>query len=361
MLKRVVATTTFIVATFACSCNAPPKAPSAHTIDLRQHGYSDAHSSDRTDLGFLSNDLLVVNMQWSPPLTFHEESPGVNVAAAPDAQETVAAVFDVRTGLLLRKASLGNDSSGAPTFNVARDGRFLIRTKSSLDLYDSELRRVASFTDRPARYGFGAQLSPMGSYVLVAQQDEQGRRGAAVILDTQNLVKVQEGVSTLAQPGEEGVLDHVDRTLRYTPWRGTTIEVASTTPPCDVNGRFLNERILAVSNCHGTKVVSLDRRELYDLTPKYGYNRLATATNGARFARLFQWCGFWSSLKSLGFECAYDHAHLDVVDLASGAVIFSRQWEPTVYVDKFAISPSGSRVAILDHGTVIVWDVSNPN
>lgn len=241
-------------------------------------------------------------------------------------------------------------------------GRLLYFSPNHLDLYDADLRLLASYTppayrhlDFAARAGM-VQLSPDGLRVSIP-----AGAGMSQILDTENLAllhNVQGAILALSQNRwfvrqgqstelvEQVASDHMIRDIRH---------IGSNR--CPKLPSYLNSTLTLIEDCDGqTDVADVAGRIRYSIGRRLGSLAVVPDRSGDRFAT-----ELYVSKSSWNGTAQYSRIILRAFESTSGREMFHLQEVPSDQEPTFshflAMAPDGSRLATIFGGVLRIYDL----
>jgi hypothetical protein len=347
-----------------------------------------------TSLDFIDSGHLL--------FTFHSQALMQRLPGdPPDDNDQVihAVVLEIATGKMLRQADWRMHDRERYLWAL-HDGKFLVRERSALFLTDAglELHPYLTFDNKlevvevsPARKLLLLELEqpeqknqPADAGVVSPPTLEPGEewrhtKTAIAVLhpgEREVLAKGELGGPTVLPLFDDGFLDVLEGTkpkewvVEMRPIRldaGAAMnEVATVKSSCTPDMVPLSESVAMVQNCplsgngNAVSAISLAGKLLWhDLwEPRYTWGTFNTAENGSRFAY-----GSLETNRSIGAMDSFGEADVigqpvGVFDTESGKLDLVRNATPILSGGRnFALSPDGSRFAILRDGAIEVYNL----
>jgi hypothetical protein len=277
---------------------------------------------------------------------------------------------------------------------MLRDGRFLLREHDGLSLGDDKLE-TKPFLQIPGELVWlevdPAQKVVVANSIEKTERQEAGRpatSGSAagqgqrasepavvvrvVELASGRVIQTQHPL-TAAQPSidAEGSLetvhDKLDQwSLRLNPFLGGSRVLGHVESTCLPNSWFISDKEILVAGCnpaHGRKLdaISTAGQQLWETETAFSYiqPRLFLSTDGSRFARetIVLKNGGKPPADTLWVKAVKGQA-VRVFDAANGKVEMETPVSPTLDGGgNVAFSPSGRRLAVLNAGSIEVFDL----
>jgi hypothetical protein len=325
------------------------------SLDLGKFGYhftgSTSAFADYTDIGFLSEDLLLISINqrsFGPVEPMFADGPGSRVI-----------VFDLKHGSVLTSGTMSAEKMTGSVQPINGE-RFAVLNEKGIQFCDTALR-----CGPPIQTKGPLLVSPQGTHVAV------GGNGLTpqIVVDTESLEQIEvihrpQKFQEMAIPGDGAILVHADN--RITVRRSGTKEVSfhivdSGTFP---EFRFLNSWSLAGLDHDASEVVLLGvdgheiRRYKVEKAWRTGF---LPATSGTRFA-IYEH-GYTTLNSIMNFLDIDDgrpqnFQRVRVIDMSSGNEVYRLEWDPRPHLIKPALSPSGHRIARVRAGILEVFQVN---
>ncbi|MGB7136710.1 MAG: hypothetical protein WBD46_15575 [Acidobacteriaceae bacterium] len=389
-----------LMAAAACSGQrkpAPPAAPPdlqpAVRIEVAPLGYLPPSSFYLTyrmssaTLGFLDNDRVlftfrVAGLLKRTPLDRPDD----------DDQEIRAVVLDLTTGKVVNQTEWRMYDRGAYLWPYP-DGKFLVRVRDSLYLTDASLRLQPYLTfnnglreveispDRsltvletnlPDKPGTERPAGPPSLSYSMSEGEKpvkilivpSGSKQAVAVSDAQRTVMMG-----LMPDGIVGTLEgrkQASWVMQEVPFHGEPKLVAEMQSTCRPTAQPLSARVVLMTGCfgdgddHPVLALSTDGRELWRdrWLNRYIWGWFDYAENGSRF--VYESVAVNHTISA--FEPLYPEdvtAQLaGVYDTETGKLVLVRNASPVLTAGQnVALSPDGTRFAILRQGAVEVYDL----
>ncbi len=366
MNPRTLAPLVVLLGVFSAGVVAPAEKPQPSTrLNLRLHGYrTDGQLAERTRLGFLSDDLIVVNLDQVPlPPSLPGENRGTQASASdsPSLPPVQTLVFDLRTKKLVAQGRLGGNRL-ARNFGPTRDGRFVVRTYTDLRLFSPDLKQLASFPLPPQPVWTDFQVTPDGRRIVVPNGDW------LLILDADSLVKLHQvpasrnyatvfdGDARLDWGLRPGISDKVF--LRVSAQPADMLYQAPDNSP--LSAAFLADEVVYVERDDAAVVLSADGKQLYSLKLRGDAHLVHTSLGGQRFALESLGATFGGRLLhplDRSGQRGVDKETVEVFEVGSGKQVFALEWRPGRHPSDVALSPDGLRLALIRGGFLEVYDL----
>jgi hypothetical protein len=332
-------------------------------------------------LGFFDNDHLLFTFRVGGLLNRLPNDP-----ADDDDQQIRAMVLDVKTGKTVRQTEWRMHDRGPYLWPFA-GGKFLVRRRDSLFLADEslELQPWMDFSERVR----DVQVSPDRRMVVVETDDTAKVRTQASEprhLGSGEPVKVMvlaaESKTPIAQTDGQapvllplmgdGLLDMLEGKLpgywvmRDVPFHGDPKLVAQVRSACRPSVKPLSTTVVLLEGCyldgsdHQIFVISMDGRQLWRdrWENRFVWAWFDTAENGSRFA----YESIAVSRPISTFDALYPEditgQMVGVYDTESGKLVLVKDVSPVLTAGQnVALSPDGTRFAVLRNGAIEVYDL----
>jgi len=328
------------------------------TLDLRKFGFQFTGSTsvfaDYTDLGFLSEDLLVIAIKqrsFGPAEPLFAETPGATVV-----------VFDMKRGNVLTTGKM-SVAQMSGSVQIVKGERFAALNKKGVQFCDATLK-----CGPPTETQGPMFVSPQGKWVAVGGNGQSKQK----VIDAESLKQVavfeRRGVFQLVIPGEGAFL------LSKNEWNNESVTIQrpgkqDARLTIDSRGnfrelRFLNSEALACLDHDASEVVitDMDARQIrrYKVAKAWRTGFLPT-TSGTRFGIYEHGYTALNSLVNfldIDEGRAQDFQRVRVIDIYSGKEVYRLEWDPRPHLIKPALSPSGHRLARVKAGILEVFQVN---
>ncbi|MGD0368147.1 MAG: hypothetical protein ABSA94_11885 [Acidobacteriaceae bacterium] len=332
-------------------------------------------------LGFFDDDHLMFTFRVGGLLNRVPNDP-----ADDDDQQIRAMVLDLSTGKAVHQAEWRMHDRGPYLWPFA-GGKFLVRRRDSLFLADQSLE-LQPWLDYSERIR-DVQVSPDRRMVVVETDDSAKLRAEASEprhLGSGQPVKVMvlaaESKTPIAQTDGQapvllplmgnGLLDMLEGKLpgywvmRDVPFHGDPKLVAQVRSSCRPSVKPLSATVVLLEGCyldgsdHQIDVISMDGRQLWRdrWENRYVWAWFDTAENGSRFA----YESIAVSRPISTFDALYPEditgQIVGVYDTESGKLVMVRDVTPVLTAGQnVALSPDGTRFAVLRNGAIEVYDL----
>ncbi len=346
----------------ACCCSATFAADTAFAkLNLREFGYQFTGSTsvfaDYTDLGFLSEDLVLISV--------NQRSFGSVEPLFADSPSSTVVVFDVKRGAVLATGKMSVAKMGESVQAVWGE-RFAVLDAKGLQVCDTALVCGPPIeTPGPMFVSPSGKLVSVGGYGATQQKvfDSESLKQVA-IFDRSLPGKIVQQII----PGDGATL--VDKLAKNS-------EVVTIQRPgkqdarLNINSggnfpelRFLNSESLACLDHDASEVVVTDmdarpiRRYKVEKTWRTGF---LPTTSGTRFGIYEHGYTVLNSIVNfldIDEGRPLDFQRVRVIDMLSGKEVFRLEWDPRPHLVKPALSPSGHRLARVRAGIVEVFQVN---
>jgi hypothetical protein len=365
----------------------PPPLQPALRIEVAPLGYVPPGSFYLTyrltsaAMGFFDDDHLLFSFRVGGLL---KRLPGDRLDD--EDQEIRAVVLDVRTGKVV-KQSEWREHDKLEYLWPYQDGQFLVRIRNSLFLTDKSLEIRPYLTlDSPLR---DVQVSPDRKLTVVETDEPQN--ASPVIGNTQALGNGKPVKVTFLRSGtqEEVAVSHADRPVKvpflgdgvlntlqgkklgtwlvsWAPFHGEARTLAEVTAECSPTPEAVSSSVALIVGCylagddHLVAAVSDKGQDLWHTNwqNKYVWGWIASAENGSRFV--------YESLEVNRPISTFDALYPDdirgqlagVYDTQTGNLVLVKNTSPVLTAGQnVALSPDGSRFAILRDGAVEIYDL----
>jgi len=340
------------VATAISACRVAPGPKPVFRRDLRPFGFP-TQTLGRivgsfSDVGFLSNDLLLV--------TVNTQTFGADDETPSDLPESKLLLFDITRQTLLNSVDAPVEKS-PDSVQSAGNGSFVLLNREGVQICSLSLECGRPVDTRGPLY-----LSPQGTRIAVGGHGrwEQKILNGTTLAELQSFAKNEPKVI----PGDDGVLygqkGQLFVKLPDRPEPQLVLDEIGT----DVwpNARFLDANTIAALQFDKTMTVAtLDGKVLFRIRGegKSYLTEVSTTASGSRFClHDAGYTGLRSVLAFLDFEKPFNLERVNVMDVRSGRSRLKLQWDPQPYVGNLtrpALSPDGHRLAIIKHGFVEVY------
>lgn len=332
-------------------------------------------------LGFFDDDHLLFTFRVGGLLKRSPEDQPDD-----DDQEIRAVVLDLKTGKVAKKTTWRMHDRSAYLWPYP-DGKFLLRIRDSLFLVDESLepQLYLAFHDELRE----VQISP-DRKLTVVETDEpdkphtdvsalgpagEARPVKVMILPsgTRSATAASDARNPLLMPlMDEGILDMLEGTkestwvLRELRFHGEPLTVAEAKSACRPAAQPVSNRVVLIVGCYGdgddhaVTAVSTDGRELWQSRweNKYVWGWFDYAENGSRFA--------YESIEVTRPISTFDALYPEniaaqlagVYDTETGKLVLVKDASPVLTAGQnVALSPDGTRFAILRNGAVEIYDL----
>jgi hypothetical protein len=320
-------------------------------------------------LDFLDDNRLLFSLR-APGLLSRESS------EATGDRQMKAVALDLPNGTVVSQALWTVPDRGRYLWMLG-DGRFLLRDREGLKVGDQSL---ATKLLLPLTGQFQSlQMSPSGRVAVVHSLESAGSNPIVTRVVQLGTGQVQQTThsSALAEPpiNAVGSLDvsHISKydqwSLKLTAFSGGTKVLGQVESTCLPSPSFLSEAAILISGCNAARIpkltaLSTNGATLWESEAPLPFvpPLLLTTVSGARF-------GIESIVlkkkPNPGTETLWVKAvrgqALRVFDSATGKVVLEVSVSPVLDGGgNAAISPSGKRVAILNNGSIQVFDLPAP-
>ncbi|MGB9029441.1 MAG: hypothetical protein WCC27_04895 [Acidobacteriaceae bacterium] len=332
-------------------------------------------------LGFFDDDHLLFTFRVGGLLRRIPNDP-----AGDDDQQIRAVVLDLTKGKPVRQTEWRMHDRGPYMWPFA-GGKFLIRRRDSLFLTDEslELQPWMNLSERVR----DVQVSPDRRMVVVetddsakvrAQGAEPRHLGAGepvkvIVLTAESKTPIAQTdgqMPTLLPLMGDGLLDMLEGKLpgywvmRDVPFHGDPKLVAQVRSGCRPSVKPLSATVVLLEGCylegndHQIFVISMDGRQLWRdrWENRYVWAWFDTAENGSRFA----YESIAVSRPISTFDALYPEditgQMVGVYDTESGKLVLVKDVSPVLTAGQnVALSPDGTRFAVLRDGAVEVYDL----
>lgn len=301
----------------------------ALTIDLRTFGFPDfskvQHTSDYTSLAFLSDDLLLVDINervWG-----HSAEP-----LETDQPPSRFLVIDVNQGKIVKTTEHPVDKSGG-SVKATNSDEFVLLDRAGLHVCNASLS-----CGRPLATQGPVRVLPGGFKLLVGGNGQT----EVELLDATTL-------HVLNRPAPQQ--------LKVDFMRGGILfdgrELISDSATAETGGGDVREM----------PIQTADGRTLYQVPVTAQYQvRLFANRSGSRFCVLEESYTRWNRVvNSWDIDSGRPHnfARVRVFDTNSGRELFEMKWDPrpSQIVPSLALSPNGHRLALIRHSELEVFDI----
>jgi hypothetical protein len=371
---------------FAAPRGNPPELQPAVRIPVAPFGYLAPNSFYLTyrfssaSLSFLNDDHLLFTFRAFGLLRrLRSDQRG-------DAdQEIRALVFDLRTGKVVRQTQWRLHDRDQYLWPLP-GGKVLLRIRNTLYLTDQSLV-LHPYLTFPSEIE-SIQLSPSGRLMIVERSQPPGvdiasapslEQATPLMVDilapgsTQDLITSQMPSAAALPLMGDGLLDvlqsnrEADWTVRFVPFRGPPHVLANMKSQCRPDVQPLSETAALIMGCYSSgdsrtvvAISTADGSELWQnqWDNKYVWGWFTYADNGSRFA--------YESLEVNRPISAFDALDpqavtaqmVGVYDTDSGKLVLVRDASPVLSAGQnAALSPDGTRFAILRHGAIEVYNL----
>lgn len=385
----VVAAATLPVSTaWAEKKPAPPPEPKpAVSIDVAALGYKPpgtfymTYRLSSAAMGFFDDDHLLFTFRVGGLLARVPDDPEDD-----DDQQIRAVVLDLKTGQVAEKTEWRMHDRLQYLWPF-EEGKFLVRQRDSLFLTDKALKLEPYMA-----FSTGVQhiqISPDRKLMLVETDEpekEAARASGPRSLGMSQPVKVMilpvgsktpiaesEGQAPVALPlMGEGLLDMLEGkapgywAMRDIPFHGDARLVTEVKSGCRPSVKPLSATVVLVEGCyldgsdHAIEAISMDGRELWRdrWQNRYVWPWFDMAQNGSRFA--YESIAVSRPISS--FDALYPEdvngQIVGVYDTESGKLLLVRDVSPVLTAGQnVALSPDGTRFAVLRGGAIEVYDL----
>lgn len=366
----------------------PPGLKPAQRIPVGPLGYLPPSSFYLTyrmssaTVGFFDNDHLLFTFRVGGLLKRTPED-----RSGDEDQEIRAVVLDARTGKVLKQTEWRMYDRAAYLWPYT-EGRFLVRIRNSLYLTDQtlDLKPYLTFPDGLQE----VEISPDRS-LTVLETNEPEKQAAATSVPTLGEEPVQPVRVMIVPSGSEtavaasdagralllplmgnGILNMMEGTkaaswvMQDVPFHGQPHIMAEMKSTCRPAAQPLSNRVVLMVGCyadgedHAVVAISTDGRELWQdrWQNRYVWGWFDYAENGSRFV--------YESVEVSRPISAFDALYPEdvtaqlagVYDTESGKLVLVRDASPVLTAGQnVALSPDGTRFAILRQGAVEVYDL----
>jgi hypothetical protein len=354
-IRRWLGVCAVLAAAFTlAACRVEPWPKPLFRADLRPLGFSTEELGRMvgsfTDIGFLSNDLLLVTVNTR---TFAADD-----TAPSDLPESKLLLFDLQRRALVKSAVMPVEKS-QESVQSAGNGSFVLLNRAGVQICSPELECGTPVQTRGPLY-----VSPRGTRIAVGGHG----RWEQTIFDAGNMAALQSFGDNEPKvvPGDNGLL-YTQKGKLYVVFAGdpephfVLDNVGTSVWP---EARFLNANtIAAVQSDKTMAIVNVDGKVLFRLPLSAGayVAQVSTSASGARFC--FHDAGYRGLRALLNFgnlDLPYNLERVNVVDIPSGKSRFRLRWDPRPYVrhlSRPALSPDGHRLAIIRRGFLEVYEI----
>lgn len=309
-----------------------------------------------------------------------------------DDQQIRAVVLDAQTGTVIRRTEWRMHDRAQYLWPFP-DGKFVVRVRDTLFLtdeslvltpylaFDTTLREIQMSPDRrmmvlerddPTQHGPSlsqGDMPPSRSPVKV-EVVNAGQRTATVIRDADSAVSVPlvgDGILDVTEGGQMGTY-----AVRDVPFSGHPRILAEVKSNCQPSVQPVSASVALVVGCYldtddrPVDAISTDGRELWRdrWQNKYIWGWFTFAQNGSRFA--YESVEATHPVSALDALDGEDIAaqFVGVYDTEAGKLVLVRDTSPILSAGQnVALSPDGTRFAVLRHGAIELYDlppVSSP-
>jgi hypothetical protein len=324
-------------------------------LDLGKFGYQFTGSTpvfaDYTDLGFLSEDLLLISINqrgFGPVEPLFADSP-----------ESTIVVFDVKRASVAATAKMSVEKMSGSVQAISRE-RFAVLNEKGLQFCNQNLRCVS-----PMEAATGPMfVSPQGKRMAV-----RGSGRTESLIDTESSKQIAgfepyRAIFPPVIPGDEvSIVRRDNAIILQRPGReeiSIDIEAKEVFPEF----RFLNLGLVACLDHDASDVVvsGLDGKEFHRYKVKDAWRTgILPAASGTRFG-IYEhgYTALNSLLNLLDIDEGrpQDFQRVRVIDISSGKEVYQLEWDPRPYLTKPALSPSGHRLARVKAGILEVFQVN---
>lgn len=304
-------------------------------------------------------------------------------------QEIRAVVLDARTGKVLKQTEWRMYDRGAYLWPYT-EGRFLVRIRDSLYLTDESLdlkpyltfpqglREVEISPDRKLTVLETNEPKKAETAVnapsLAGGYEQQGRVRVTIIGSGGRTALAESDAdrAVLLPLVGEGILNTLEGAkgaswvIQDAPFQGKAHIVAEIRSNCRPTAQPLSASVVLMAGCYAdgddraVEAIAMDGKELWQdrWANKYVWGWFDYAENGSRFA--------YESLEVTRPISAFDALYPDditaqlagVYDTETGKLVLVKDASPVLTAGQnVALSPDGTRFAILRHGAVEVYDL----
>lgn len=364
MLLRPISLLTAVLATFSLAIVAAEKPKPSLRLDLRPFNYRlDPQLADRTRLGFLSDSLIVVNIDQKPLLVPvpGENRPGQASPGGPSSLPPIeTVVFDLETKKPVARGRLGGNRL-ARNFAPTHDGKFVVRTYTDLRLFGANLAVLATYPLPPGPTWADFQVTPSGRRIVVPDGDW------ILMLDADSLERIQEIPAARHYAMVFSDTARLDLGLKpgtddavYLRFPGRPAKLLFQTPDSSsISVEFLTDDHVYVERDASAVVLSTEGKQLYALKLRGEVHRVHACLGGQGFA-LESWGVTLAGRLLHPFDRSgrrVDREFVEVFDTSTGRKVFEMEWSPRRYVSDVALSPDGHRLAVVRGGFLEIYDL----
>jgi hypothetical protein len=342
-----------LVLAFCCTATVAADIPFAR-LDLRSYGYQfvgpTSVFADYTDLGFLSEDLVLISI--------NQRSFGRVEPTFADTPSSTVVVFDIKRGSVLTTGKMAVEKLPG-SVQVVKGERFAVLNEKGLRFCDVALQCGPPIETKGPMF-----VSPQGKWVAVGGNALSTKK----VIETESLKQVAvfdsgnifdyvipgDGATlvnkwdrgTIQRPGHQDAILNIDS-------RGNSQE-----------SRFLNSELLACLDWAASEAVvtDMEAKQIWRYkVAKAWRSGFLTATSGTRFAiHEYGYTLLNSIINFLDIDDGRpeDFQRVRVIDITSGREVFQLEWDPRPHLIKPALSPSGHRVARVKGGILEVFQVN---
>jgi hypothetical protein len=342
-----------------CCCSGTWAADVAFArLDLQEFGYQFTGSTpvfaDYSDLGFLSEDLLLISI--------NQRSFSAVERTFADTPSSTLVVFDIKRGNVLATEKM-SVAKMKGSVQVVKGERFAILNEKGLQFCDTTLECRPPI-DAPPGPVF---VSPKGEWVSVGGYAGSQQK----VINAESLKEVAVFDSRMPQnvfqrviPGDGAMLVNKNEvvTIQRPGKQDARLNIDSGGNFSEL--RFLNSESLACLDHDGSAVVvtDMDAKEIrrYKVAKAWRTGFLPT-TSGTRFGIYEHGYTLLNSVINfldIDEGRPQDFQRVRVIDMVSGNEVSQLEWDPRPHLVKPALSPSGHRIARVRAGFLEVLQVN---
>jgi hypothetical protein len=327
-------------------------------LDLRQLGYqfngSTSVFADYTDLGFLSEDLVLISINQRG---FRSVEP-----LFADSPESTIVVFDVKRGSVTATGKMSVEKMSGSVQAIS-GARFAVLNEKGLQFCDATLKCGAPIATEGPMF-----VSPQGKWVAVGRNGQSQQK----VIDAESLKQVavfeHGSLFQLVIPGEGAYLvaknqfDDDSVTIQRPGKQDTRLTIDSRGNFREL--RFLNSESLACLDHDASEVVVTDmdarpiRRYKVEKAWRTGFLPTASGTRFGIYEHGYTVLNSIVNFLDIDDGRPQDFQRVRVIDMSSGKEVSRLEWDPRPFLIKPALSPSGHRIARVRAGILEVFQVN---